>query len=130
MMTKGCCHVQMRENAVCKAVKTNFVTISHIGGKVNLSNIVTKEDRDKEHFLSIRDTPMSDPAAVPLEVVSAEKRIVILAGEILIPLSAHMCADMTSSGQEKNNISSSPHYPRGVYKSDRWFVCQLSVPNI
>ena len=38
MTTKGLRHLQMRNNAVCKAVQTNFVRINHVSDKVNLSN--------------------------------------------------------------------------------------------
>eukprot|EP00957_Ditylum_brightwellii_P056174 4258418-Ditylum_brightwellii.AAC.1 len=50
MMIKGLHHIQMRKSTVCEVVQSNFSTISHVGGKVNLSDILTQEDVDKAHF--------------------------------------------------------------------------------
>ena len=50
----------MRENAICKAVATDFVSILHIEGKVNLADLFTKEDKDVAHFLRIRDLIMGE----------------------------------------------------------------------
>ena len=45
MITNGLRHLQMRNNAVRKVMKTNFAHIKHVSGKVNLSDILTKEDK-------------------------------------------------------------------------------------
>eukprot|EP00957_Ditylum_brightwellii_P086637 6592136-Ditylum_brightwellii.AAC.1 len=52
MTSKNLHHLQMRENAVQEVVQTNFATVEHVGGKINLSDIFTKEDRDKQHYLT------------------------------------------------------------------------------
>ena len=49
MTTKGLRQLQMRKNAICEAVQTNFARVKHVSGKVNLSDILTKEDKDKAH---------------------------------------------------------------------------------
>ena len=53
--TKGLRHIQMRENAIREAVATDFVSINHIEGKINLADLFTKEDKDVNHFQKIRD---------------------------------------------------------------------------
>ena len=55
MTTKGLRHIQIRENGVREMVQAGILGIEHIKGKLNLTNLFTKEDRDVEHFLSIRD---------------------------------------------------------------------------
>ena len=52
-------HLQINENAVRKSVQPNAVEILHIPGSVNLSDIFTKEDRDSNHFLSLRNVVLS-----------------------------------------------------------------------
>eukprot|EP00957_Ditylum_brightwellii_P157297 11971168-Ditylum_brightwellii.AAC.1 len=81
MITKGLHHVQMHKNAVREAEQSNFATISHVGGKINLSNILTKEVKDTHHIVSVCDTIMSDPTSKE-KYVSAAKRT-IPAGKIL-----------------------------------------------
>ena len=58
---KGLRHIQMRENAIREAVLNDFVTVTHIMGKVNLADLFTKEDKDVAHFLSIRDILVQNP---------------------------------------------------------------------
>ena len=58
--TKGLRHIQIRENAVRESVLNHFVEVLHCAGKRNLSDIFTKEDRDIEHYILIRDYIMSD----------------------------------------------------------------------
>ena len=58
--TKGLRHIQMRENAIRESVLNDFVSVKHIEGKINLSDMFTKEDRDAEHFIQIRDLVLSD----------------------------------------------------------------------
>ena len=53
--TKGLRHIQMRENRVRENVISNFVSIQHIDGKLNLADIFTKEMKDVAHFFELRD---------------------------------------------------------------------------
>ena len=55
MTTKGLRHLQIRENAIRENVQKGFVNIKHIEGKFNLADLFTKEDRDGEHFITLRD---------------------------------------------------------------------------
>jgi hypothetical protein len=55
MTTKGLRHIQMRENAVREQVQLGLITVEHIGGKQNLSDAFTKEEKDTEHFITCRD---------------------------------------------------------------------------
>ena len=54
MTTKGLRHLKMRENVVRKAVQTNFARVKHASDKVNLFDILTKEDKDKAHYITLR----------------------------------------------------------------------------
>jgi hypothetical protein len=58
--TKGLRHIQIRENAVRESYQNGFIIVEHVPGKVNLSDMFTKEDKDTSHFLAIRNTVMSD----------------------------------------------------------------------
>ena len=49
----------MRENQVRENILAEFVTIQHIGGKINLADIFTKEMKDLTHFVELRDMIMS-----------------------------------------------------------------------
>jgi hypothetical protein len=51
--TKGLRHVQIRENAIRESVQSDFITVLHIEGKVNLADLFTKEDKDADHFISL-----------------------------------------------------------------------------
>ncbi len=53
--SKGLCHMQMMENCVRENIASDFVTICHIDGKVNLADIFTKEMKDTAHFVELRD---------------------------------------------------------------------------
>jgi hypothetical protein len=44
--TKGLHHIQMHENMVRENIVSNFVTICHVNGKLNLADIFTKEMKD------------------------------------------------------------------------------------
>ena len=56
--TKGLRHIQMKENRVRESILSNFVTIKHIDGKINLADIFTKEMKDVSHFVVLRDLVM------------------------------------------------------------------------
>ena len=56
--TKGLRHIQIRENHVRENVENNFFSIQHIGGKQNLADIFTKEMKDTNHFVELRDLMM------------------------------------------------------------------------
>ena len=56
--TKGLRHIQMRENHVRENVESQFVTIAHVGGKVNLADLFKKEMKDTGHFVELRDLMM------------------------------------------------------------------------
>ena len=64
MTTKGLKHLQMRKKAVHKAVHTKFSRVKHVSGKVNLSDIIIKEDKDKAHYITLQDRIVSKLAIV------------------------------------------------------------------
>jgi hypothetical protein len=53
--SKGLRHIQMRENRIRENIASDFVSICHIDGKVNLADIFTKEMKDTSHFVELRD---------------------------------------------------------------------------
>ena len=61
MNTKGLRYVQIRENAVRESIQDEIIDVEHIGGKLNPSDIFTKEDKDIEHFEKCRNTMCSSP---------------------------------------------------------------------
>ena len=48
----------MRKSTVREAVQTNFARVKHVSGKVKFSNILTKEDKDKSHYITLQDRLM------------------------------------------------------------------------
>ena len=60
MTTKGLRHVQIRENGVREMVQNNSIKVLHIEGKVNPADILTKEDKDTEHYCSVRNTILTE----------------------------------------------------------------------
>ena len=54
-------HIQMRENVIRENIILKYINILHCDGKENIADIFTKEDRDKQHFLKLRDTLVHDP---------------------------------------------------------------------
>ena len=53
--TKKMRWVDLRENLVRENVTNKTITVTHIPGKLNLSDIFTKEFRDNSQFLKLRD---------------------------------------------------------------------------
>jgi hypothetical protein len=53
--SKGLRHIQMRENRVRENVNSKFVNILHVDGKHNIADIFTKEMRDINHFVELRN---------------------------------------------------------------------------
>jgi hypothetical protein len=53
--TKGLRHIQMKENRVRENVQNSFVCITHVGGKINLADLFTKEMKDTSHFVELHD---------------------------------------------------------------------------
>jgi hypothetical protein len=54
---KGLHHIQMKENHVHENVECQFVTIQHIGEKININiaDLFTKEMKDTSHFVELWD---------------------------------------------------------------------------
>jgi len=53
--SKGLCHIQMKENRIRENIANQFISIQHIEGKLNLADIFTKEMKDTNHFVKLRD---------------------------------------------------------------------------
>ena len=53
--TKRLRHMQMWENIIRENIEWDFLTVKHIPGHQNLADILTKEMKDTQHFIEIRD---------------------------------------------------------------------------
>ena len=47
--------MQMWENIIRENIEWDFLTVKHIPGHQNLADILTKEMKDTQHFIEIRD---------------------------------------------------------------------------
>ena len=56
--TKGIKHLNLKENRVRESQSARCTMVRHIPGKINPSDIFTKEIRDGPHFRALRDTFM------------------------------------------------------------------------
>ena len=54
-------HIQLRDNAVRENIRRKLINIHHIPGAHNIADIFTKEDRDKNHFISLREKILFPP---------------------------------------------------------------------
>jgi len=59
MTSKAACHIELRENSVCEWIQSKLLLVKHVSGKLNPSDIFTKEMHDGMHFLQLRDSFMS-----------------------------------------------------------------------
>ena len=50
--------IDLQENLVQENIHNKNIVVTHIPGKINLSDILTKEFRDTSHFLTLRDSLM------------------------------------------------------------------------
>jgi hypothetical protein len=55
MTTKGDCHIKNRENSTPEWVTGGTISVTHIAGKCNVSDIFTKEMQDGANFRQLRD---------------------------------------------------------------------------
>jgi hypothetical protein len=53
--TKNTRHIQMWENFIRENIANSFLTVEHIPGHLNIADIFTKEMKDVDHFITIRD---------------------------------------------------------------------------
>ena len=75
MMTKGLWHVQIQENAVREGIQCRLFKVQFsIEGKLNPSDIFTKEDKDTEHFVKIRNSIMCNFDTQPVEVMVGDQK--------------------------------------------------------
>ena len=61
--TKGVRHMELKDNSVREWVHKEVIRVLHVAGKLNPSDIFTKEMRDGSHFRRLRDSFMSSVAA-------------------------------------------------------------------
>jgi hypothetical protein len=59
MTSKAARKNELRENSVREWIQSKLLTVKHVSGKLNPSDIFTKEMRDGTHFWRLRDSFMS-----------------------------------------------------------------------
>ena len=59
MTSKAARHIELRENSVREWIQSKLLSVKHVSGKLNPSDIFTKEMRDGTHFRQLRDSFMS-----------------------------------------------------------------------
>ena len=59
MTLKAVYRIELRENSVHEWVQDKSISVSHVAGKDNVSDIFTNEMHDVAHFYRFRDTFMS-----------------------------------------------------------------------
>jgi hypothetical protein len=59
MSSKAACHIELWENSVHKWTQSKLLTVKHVSGKLNPSDIFTKEMCDGTHFWRLRNSFMS-----------------------------------------------------------------------
>ena len=59
MTSKAARHIALRENSVREWIQSKLLSVKHVSGKLNPSDIFTKEMRDGTHFRRLRDSFMS-----------------------------------------------------------------------
>ena len=59
MTSKAARHIELRENSVREWIQSKLLSVKHVSGKINPSDIFTKEMRDGTHFRRLRDSFMS-----------------------------------------------------------------------
>eukprot|EP00957_Ditylum_brightwellii_P012744 963059-Ditylum_brightwellii.AAC.1 len=57
----GMRHINMKESYVCEHHRDGNVTVSHVPGKVNLSDIFTKEHKDANSLFALHDCLVVPP---------------------------------------------------------------------
>jgi len=62
--SKGLHHIEMKENRIRENILSNFVSIAHIDGMINLADIFTKEMKDVAYFVELRDLFMKPRPAI------------------------------------------------------------------
>ncbi len=48
-------NIQTRENRIRENIISQFVSIQHVHGKINLADIFTKDMKDTTHFVELQD---------------------------------------------------------------------------
>jgi len=74
LTTKGLRYLQIRENAVSE--NKHWLDIKHVQGKINPSDIFSKEDKDPAHFIKMRNTIVHSPFSDDRIVFTAKLAII------------------------------------------------------
>jgi hypothetical protein len=58
MNSKAACHIKLCENSIQEWVQDKILNVVQVAGKINPTNIFTKEMKDGAHFCHLRDSFM------------------------------------------------------------------------
>ena len=89
MTSKAARHIELRENSVREWIQSKLLTVKHVSGKINPSDIFTKEMRDGMHFRRLRDSFMSRLSDFVNASLLAIHHVRQLAPLPMIPAAAH-----------------------------------------
>ena len=84
MTSKGLRHIQMRENSTREQQLNGFCTVKHIPGDNNLSDMFTKEDKNINHFISIRDAVVKSSRTVHRVTIHDDSNILYCLPSIIL----------------------------------------------
>ena len=61
-------HIQIRENLVRETIQNDTVSVTHVRGKINPADLLTKEQKDTTHFIQLRNFILSPPPVMSTSV--------------------------------------------------------------
>ena len=112
-VTKKLRHLNIREIAVMDSVRDKEIRVFHIPGKENWADLLTKEDKDDQHFLGLQTAIV--PAAPVMGgvgiTVSKETRAETTKN---VTTDKQGCAGQTQVCQEKENMQPTDQYGKRV----------------
>ena len=87
--TQGLRHMTIRENVIQESVSNKTVSIKHIEGKINIADIFTKELKDTQLFITLRNLITSIAPNTSILNDSLEERGVLSALRTYSPITAN-----------------------------------------
>ena len=73
--TRSIRHIQLRDNGVREEVARKNIHIQHIKGSDNVADIFTKEDKNPDHFITLRNKILYKPFTYKHVKIWAQKEI-------------------------------------------------------
>ena len=113
--SKGLRHVQIKENGVRE--NKHLVDIQHCEGKTNLSDLMTKEDKNATHYISIRDKTTPPPFSA--NHTQIQKKIVSFNQNVNIQtFSKHLSSDHIQRIYDKSPVEYNQNHWKCTYANN------------